>query len=168
MKSIIRKEALKIIKSNNKELASTNVIEAILKSKTLDNYNNIGIYYPIRNEIDITKLTSIYPDKNFYLPKTTDVLQFIKYDSNTILAKGPFNTLEPVGEIINRDDIECFIIPCVGITKFNQRLGYGKGYYDRYLEGYKGLKIGVCYKNVDNLDIDYYDHDIILDIKYCG
>ena len=72
-----------------------------------------------------------------------------------------------MGSIRNRDEIECFIIPCVALSLHNQRLGYGKGYYDRYLAGYKGLKIGIVYKNAI-LDIDMDSYDLVLDIVYSG
>lgn len=163
-----RKEALEKRKNVNKALSSNEIINKIIESNILDGFNNIGIYYPIGNEIDIMKLVNIYKDKIFYLPITKDEIDFIKYDNNTKLIDGPFKTKEPIGDIVNRNLIECFIIPCVAINSENKRVGYGKGYYDRYLAGYNGVKIGICYQNACDIDIDMDDFDVSLDYVFKG
>ena len=61
-----------------------------------------------------------------------------------------------------------FLIPCVGITNENKRIGYGKGYYDRYLSGYSGLKIGIVYKELNNIDLKCDIYDVILDMVFEG
>ena len=113
-------------------------------------------------------IINIYPNKNFYLPITREEISFIKYNKDDILIPGPFKTKEPVGDIISRDLIECFLIPCVAITKDNKRIGYGKGYYDRYLSNYNGLKIGICYKSYASVDVDADFYDVKLDYKILG
>lgn len=158
-----RKKALDIRKELDSNTISNKIVDEIIKSNILDSYNHIGIYYPIGNEINIIGLLDYYKDKNFYLPITRDEIHFIKYQTNDKLVKAKFNTYEPIGEIVNRSNIGCFIIPCVAISADNKRLGYGKGYYDRYLSNYDGLKIGVCYKELTNIDIIMDEHDIKLD-----
>ncbi|MCR5231364.1 MAG: hypothetical protein K6B64_01835, partial [Acholeplasmatales bacterium] len=73
---------------------------------------------------------------------------------------------EPITEAVNRDLIDCYIIPCVGISN-NKRIGYGKGYYDRFLEGYKGLVIGITYKDFV-FDCNMDNHDRELDLVVLG
>ena len=82
------------------------------------------------------------------------------------IKDGMFNTKEPIGKIVDRNTIDCFIIPCVAITTDNKRIGYGKGYYDRYLQGYRGLKIGICYDNMKNVDVKADLFDVIVDYKF--
>lgn len=159
----IRKKALNDRKNKNSKEVSKMVVDNIISSNILDKYDNIGIYYPIGTEINVLDLFNFYKNKNFYLPITNDEISFIKYNLGDKLYDGPFNTKEPKGEIVNRDDINCFIIPCVAISKNKQRIGYGKGYYDRYLNGYKGFKIGICYKEYGDVDIDLDYFDIHLD-----
>ncbi len=132
--------------------------------KAIDKYNTIGLYYPIGTEIDILDIINEYPNKEFYLPITRDEISFIKYKIGDKLIDAKFHTKEPIGDIVSRDKIECFIIPCVAISKDHKRLGYGKGYYDRYLNGYKGFKIGVIYKELNNMDFEASDFDVILDL----
>ena len=151
----IRKELFSI----NKNSYFVNKLKEVLK-----NYNNIGIYYPIGSEINVMDIIKEYPNKNFYLPITRDEISFIKYTLGDKLLDAKFHTKEPIGEIVSRDNIECFIIPCVAISNNKKRLGYGKGYYDRYLKDYKGFKIGIIYKELNNIDFDTNDYDIKLDL----
>ncbi len=163
-----RKNALSLRKNLDTAKISKKVLEDIFNSKILDRFENVGIYYPLGNEIDITGLLDLYPNKKFYLPVTKDNIHFVCYDKSTILADGPFKTKEPSGVEVDRDIIECFIIPCVCISKDNKRVGYGKGYYDRYLNGYNGYKIGICYKDSNDLDIDMDTFDVSLNMKFVG
>lgn len=166
-KSEARLIALDNRRKNDQSRASSIVLDALISSNILDKYNNIGIYYPIGREIDIMPLVDKYNNKRFYLPITRENISFIIYNKDSKLVKGPFHTMEPVGEVVNRDLIDCFIIPCVGIANDNRRIGYGKGYYDRYLEGYSGLKIGIVYEDAI-FDIDGDSFDIKLDLIIKG
>ena len=160
--------SISIANRKNKEVMviSEKIINDIIESKIIDNHNNIGIYYPIGKEIDITKLRVYFPNKKFYLPVTKEEIAFCEYIDP--LIKGPFKTMEPKSSIVNRDMIDCFFIPCVGITKDMKRIGYGKGYYDRYLQDYKGLKIGVCYNDSFYEDVLGDSFDIKLDEVFYG
>ena len=131
---------------------SNNVIEKI---KALDFYNEdltIALYMPIKNEVEVKLDNKIicYPkvvgnDLIFYIPKCFEV--------------GSFNVLEPIGEEIKKDDIDIIIVPLLFFDKDNNRVGYGKGYYDRYLSNYKGITIGVAYdfQEVDKIDVKKTD-----------
>lgn len=163
-KNEARALALNLRKTKDNINASGKALDALISSKILEKYTNIGIYYPIGKEINITKLKDIYPNKNFYLPITKDVIYFAEYKD---LVDGPFKTKEPTGKEVKRDNIECFIIPCVAISYTNQRIGYGKGYYDRYLDGYKGYKIGIVYEDC-YLDVDCDKYDVVLDMIIKG
>lgn len=153
--------ALQARRQENPTYASKRVVKLIRDSHVLDSMQHIGIYYPIGKEISVLELIKYYPDKSFYLPITRESIDFVLYNGNSMLADGPLHTKEPQGSIVNRDLIECFIIPCVAISTCNQRVGYGKGFYDRYLDGYKGYKIGICYKSA-YLDIECEFHDLYL------
>ncbi|MGM9972375.1 MAG: 5-formyltetrahydrofolate cyclo-ligase [Anaeroplasmataceae bacterium] len=145
-----------------KDISESLVLD-LINSHILENKQKIGIYYPLKYEINVLPLIEYYKDKEFYFPKTIgNDIAFYSYNNDFI--KGPFNIMEPNNsEVIDRDLIDAFIIPCVLITKNKQRIGYGKGYYDRYLSGYKGLKIALIYKELSNIDFIADDYDIKLD-----
>ena len=167
-KSEARIYSLDLRKKEDSNISSKNVIKQIVDSNILSNFSNIGIYYPLGNEISIIDLLDIYPNKKFYLPITRDRLYFIEYNKNDSLVNAKFHTKEPKGKIVKRDEIDCFIIPCVGISYEMKRIGYGKGYYDKYLSNYKGYKIGITYNSSFNLDVLLDDYDLKLDLVFKG
>ena len=155
-----RKIALELRKNKDSIAISKKIVNDIIESNMLDKFNHIGIYYPIKNEIDITALVDYYRDKSFYLPKTKDEISFGIYKKGDILVDGKFKTKEPISKDIYRDVMDCIIVPCVGISN-NQRIGYGKGYYDRYLKGYKGYIIGITFSDcIFNCKMDEHDQKI--------
>lgn len=167
-KSEARKYAMQQKNRNDKEVCSVQVVEDILKSGILNEFQHIGLYYPIGYEMDIISLMKSLPDKEFYLPITKKELAFVSYRIGDILRDGPFHTKEPLGEEVLRDKIECFLIPCVAVSLQNKRIGYGKGFYDRYLENYTGMKLGVCYRNCYGIDVECDTFDVELDYVFLG
>lgn len=161
-----RKYALSIRNKLASDSLNNKIVEEL--ANVIDKYNNIGIYYPIGSEINILNIMNKYPNKKFYLPITRDEISFIEYKLGDTLVDAKFKTKEPVGDIASRDMIECFIIPCVAISKTRQRLGYGKGFYDRYLKDYNGFKIGIIYKELNNLDFKSDSYDVYLDLVIEG
>jgi 5-formyltetrahydrofolate cyclo-ligase len=80
----------------------------------------------------------------------------------SVLTVSTFNVPEPIGNELPADpqDIQATIIPLIGFDRQGNRLGYGAGYYDRFLEQYPGIvKIGVGYacQQVDAIQHDRYD-----------
>jgi 5-formyltetrahydrofolate cyclo-ligase len=80
----------------------------------------------------------------------------------SVLTVSTFNVPEPIGNELPADpqDIQATIIPLIGFDRQGNRLGYGAGYYDRFLEQYPGIvKIGVGYacQQVDAIPHDQYD-----------
>lgn len=163
-----KKEARRVALEGRKKLdidkISRNIEKKIMTSNILSKYNHIGIYYPLKYEINLINLVEYYQDKKFYLPQTKEILKFCKYSINDTLVNGPFNTKEPIGTSIDINIMDCIIIPCVAITNESKRIGYGKGYYDKTLENYKGLKIGICYREYCNLDVVSDEYDLIMDV----
>lgn len=163
----LRKSLLK--KRDSLSDISLTIINQIIDSKLLDDKKNVAIYYPLKGEVDVLALVDKYPNINFCFPKTLDEISFYKENDLTRFEKKKFNVMEPItNNFISRDEIELFIIPCVGITKDRQRIGYGKGYYDRYLAGYNGIRVGVCYKELSDLDFKCDSYDVTLDYVFKG
>ncbi len=146
---------------------SLSIVRDIVDSKILEKYNTIALYYPLAGEINLLPLLNEYKDKRFVFPKTLDVISFYYENDLNNFSEKKFHVMEPnSNNLVERSEIECFIIPCVGITKDMQRIGYGKGYYDKYLLGYTGLKIGVVYKELNNIDFKGDPWDLKLDIVF--
>ena len=81
------------------------------------------------------------------------------------LIRGGYGIPEPIEFIpADIDDIDISVIPGIAFDKSGMRIGFGKGYYDRFLAEFKGLRIGLCYELqlYDTLPHDL--HDIPMDI----
>ena len=95
------------------------------------------------------------------MPKCIDnELFFAKYDG--YLKQGCFSVAEPIGGIINPAILDVIYIPCLCANKRLYRLGYGKGFYDRFFQKYNlhAKKIIVCPKCfiTDKFHEDKFDY----------
>lgn len=133
----------------------------------IDKYENIASYYSFNSEVDTLKINSwiLSHNKNLYLPKVTNgVINFYKIDNLNDVSLGCFNVLEPNSNIIvSSDEIDCMIIPLLAYNKDFYRMGYGKGYYDKYLKDYDGFKLGIAYNIQYANDLIVESHDEKLD-----
>ncbi len=93
-------------------------------------------------------------------------MEFCKINSINDLEKGTFSVLEPKNycKRVNSFPNSICIVPGLVFDMNGYRLGYGKGYYDRFLKDYCGFRIGVCYSNCikNRLPRGRYDEKINL------
>lgn len=78
----------------------------------------------------------------------TRQMEFYLIHSMEDMERGTFGVLEPIVSRCKRlDDFSrsICVVPALGYDWDGYRLGYGCGYYDRFLSGYKGLKVGIVY-----------------------
>ena len=125
------------------------------------------IFYPLKDEINLLGLLE-GSDKKFYLPKIDgENLLCCPFDKNTELCESCFKTKEPTTNPIGKDLIDLVIVPALAVDKNNYRLGYGGGFFDRYLSAYSSLKpivIGVCFDQLLVPDDLFEVHDAKLDL----
>ena len=109
---------------------SQNLTDKIRKLVVYKSAKHVMIFYPTKYEVDLRDL--LRDDKNFYLPKVDgDNLLVCPYDKN--LIKSELNIMEPQTEPVKPDILDLVIVPALMADKEGYRLGYGKGYYDRFL-----------------------------------
>ena len=146
------REKYKNIRKNilNKEEKSKEITNNIINTEEYKKSKIIGIYYSLDSEVNTKYLIdkSLNDKKIVCLPKVIDNdLVFYRYEKNNKLLKSSFGVLEPVNnEIISKNDINLMIVPGICFDKNNNRIGFGKGYYDRYLGGTNIYKIGICFE----------------------
>ncbi|MGN0596201.1 MAG: 5-formyltetrahydrofolate cyclo-ligase [Ruminiclostridium sp.] len=82
------------------------------------------------------------------------------------LHKGRYGIYEPLPEKAVTDfSYSICLVPALQFDKNNYRIGYGKGYYDRFLSRYNGFSAGLCYKSfIGEVPVDKFDHrvDIVI------
>ena len=142
--------------SEKYDLFSNKICQNILSLKEYQKAENLLIFYPYLGEVDVVPvaLDALKNRKNVYFPKVTGstTMDFIKVSKITDFQEGYKGIKEPMGnEIFENDNISqktLMILPGSSYDYFGNRTGYGKGYYDRYLENcYTQItKVGVCFE----------------------
>jgi len=162
-KTDLRIKAKNIRKTLDIENISKVLCQKIKLSDIYKNAENVLIFYPLPNEINLLELLS--DDKNFFLPRINgENLEICPYKQGDILKESSFKTKEPTSDAKNADILDLIILPALAADKNNYRLGYGKGYYDRLLSVTKAKTILPISKELvfDKLPIE--NHDMPVDI----
>jgi len=133
MKNQLRKSSIEKRKAINTKACSEQILEKLFSLDEYKNSKNILCYYPLQYEINVLPCFED-TSKNWFLPRVNgENLEICPY-SNEKLAIGHFKIYEPQTEKLKTNEIiEMVIIPCVAADRNGYRLGYGKGYYDRFL-----------------------------------
>ena len=168
-KKQIRGEFLSIRQHIPSKLEKSYVIKDKLLP-LLSSYKNIGLYASMDDEVDTFSLAKVLLEKgkNLYYPKVEgENLCFYKIKTLDDLKESDskFHIKEPTDRVsVNKNDLGVIVVPGVVFDKRCNRLGFGKGYYDRYLKDFKGLKVGICFKEqiVDRLP--HSNKDVKMDI----
>lgn len=138
------------------------IINKILNDENFINANIVGIFYPMKDEINLLEL--LKQPKRFVFPKIVkNKMIFIEVDEKTIWERHKFGMLEPKGlEFIGK--IEYLLVPLLAFNNDKMRIGYGKGYYDKYINNYQPkYKAGVAYY-FQQQQFEHDSHDEKLDI----
>lgn len=181
----IRSKCLKIRNNLSGEDCVSKSKQIAERLESLDVFikaQHVLFYYTHNKEADTVGLIEDYIDsKQLYLPVVhgKSSFQAVPINSPLKLQKGFEGVPEPVDEepsSVYDNRVECVITPGVAFDKKGNRLGTGKGYYDRYFQKNKGsVKIGLAYEEqvLDYVPKDAYDEsvDIIVtdqDVYYCN
>ncbi len=149
MKNDIREEYKNIRKNViDKDNKSKIITNKIIDLKEYKDSKIIALYKNLNSEVNTEYLIdySLKNNKIVYLPKVIgNDLVFYK-TNNLDFEKSDFGIEEPISnEIIESDKIDLFIIPGICFDKYKNRIGFGKGYYDRVKYNKKAIKIGICF-----------------------
>ena len=138
-KTDLRKQLLNKRKKLNTKKLSELICKNILEREEYKAAINIFAYYSKEFEVDITFLFKD-TSKKWFLPKVKgENLEFFEYEFGDELIEGEFGVKEPVNN--KKTDIipDLIIVPALGTDKNNYRIGYGKGFYDRFLNNFEKI-----------------------------
>ena len=146
--------------------AANRVFEQLERTAAFMMSDNILLYHSLPDELSTVEFINKWHDrKHFFLPRVNGVnLDILPYDRSR-LHIGAFNIEEPEGdEVTPIDVIELIVVPGVAYDVNGNRVGRGKGYYDRLLAESRAVKIGVGYdfQLVDEIEAE--PHDVRVDI----
>ena len=124
------------------------------KILNLDEYKaskNIFVYVSCEDEVDTHMLIEqmLRDKKTVLVPKcdtASNTMIAIKINDFSDLEVGAYGLLEPTdNKAFDKNNIDMIIVPGVAFDKMRNRLGLGGGYYDRFLNGFSGITVGVAF-----------------------
>lgn len=153
-KQEIRKSLLAIRESLSEKEAqkkSQRICKQLLEMSCFEYAKWIYGYMAIRKEVDICPFLQHHLEhgKKIALPRVNkDTMEFYQIASFDDLEEGSFHILEPKEECPKAEGGGFMLVPGVAFDREGGRIGYGKGFYDRYFSTHNQVleKIGIAYK----------------------
>ncbi len=155
-----------MLSESERRTAAEAIFEKLENTAAFMLADKILMYHSLPDEVDTRNFLKKWGQrKNFYLPRVNGVnLDILPYDE-TRLELGSFHIEEPTGnDTINPDEVEVIIVPAVAYDHQGNRLGRGKGFYDRLLGSTHATTIGIGYdfQLLDSLPVE--EHDVPMDM----
>lgn len=131
------------------------IAQEFFRSTSYNRSSVILTYVSTAIEVDTREiiLTALADGKRVACPRCIDGtrnMDFYYINSWDDLSKRSFGVLEPEADksmLYTGADRPICIVPGLAFDHWGYRLGYGKGYYDRFLAGYNGWTVGLCYSS---------------------
>ncbi|MEM3362572.1 MAG: 5-formyltetrahydrofolate cyclo-ligase [Candidatus Anstonellaceae archaeon] len=170
-KSLLRKRFLELrknffnkfsVEDEEKLISNLFLVEEFSNASVILSYMSKDGEVPTKN----LNLKILNSKKILCLPKTDTknkeliIKKILSYEE---LENGPFGVLEPKESCQTIVKIDVAIIPGVVFSKDGYRLGYGFGYYDRFLQKNPCFKIGLCFSSQLIDKLPYEGHDVKMD-----
>ena len=142
------------------------LIQFKLKKKKI----KLALYYPSNFELNVLKILEFNKilDQEILLPiiDKNNLMNFFSWKKNEVLFVNKYGILEPVKSKVKVPDI--ILVPILAYDKNRYRLGYGKGFYDRYLTKLtkkkdKILSVGVAFSFQRYHKLPISNNDVKLD-----
>ena len=163
-KAHLRKEILAVRKSVSSPALSAQICDKAAGLDVFRRAKTIMIYLPTGSEVDTSRLLAhaLSAGKKVCAPKVLcDTEMEAVYIDNTGFQMGRFQIWEPMGP--PADSIDLVFVPGAVFDPKGHRIGYGRGYYDRFLQNSAACKVGLCYACQMVPLIPAEPHDVRLD-----
>jgi 5-formyltetrahydrofolate cyclo-ligase len=148
------------------KIASNKIRDNLRKIDFYRKAESIGVYHSIGSEVQTHDLIQEFfnQGKEFALPRVEkNDLVFKKISSLKDLEPGSFGVMEPKEKCETLKNLDVVLVPSIALTLEGFRLGYGFGFYDRYLHGEKSKKIGLSYAKNVLRSFPHDSHDVKMD-----
>lgn len=142
------------------------VFSTIEKMPVWQRVQHILCYWSLPDELPTHETVQRWLDagKNIYLPRVKgDDLEIVPYHgAHSLDDNNKFHIGEPVGNAVDASCLELIIVPAVALDGKRNRLGRGKGFYDRLLSTTSCPTIGVAcdFQLVDEVPVEPHDHPL--------
>ena len=149
---------------------SNKIVNKLMKLPQFINSKNIMLYISFNNEVDTFKLATWCLNNNktviapYCIKSTSNIIPFIINNLETDLTKSTFGIMEPKHDILmkaNMKNIDLIIVPGVVFDMTCNRIGFGAGYYDRFLpmkaQNTPTIGIAYDYQIINKVPVGEYD-----------
>lgn len=153
MKKTLRKEtiaAMKELPQSVKAEADSQLTQRFIQLPAFQEAQTLATYLSMGHEFSTASLiqAALQSGKRVCVPRTYPQgrMEFVEYDPD-ILEKTRFGLLEPneTGKVVDQSEIDLIHVPGVVFQSKGYRIGYGGGYYDRYLADFTGKTVSTIY-----------------------
>ncbi|AFS83096.1 5-formyltetrahydrofolate cyclo-ligase [Candidatus Nitrosopumilus sediminis] len=148
------------------KIASGKIQKKLKKIFAFRDAQKIGAYYPIGSEIFTQDIIQelLSQGKEVFLPKVIgDSMEFRKISSFSSLEHGSFDIMEPKDDCPVNNNLDVILVPTVAISPTGVRLGYGHGFYDKFLAKNKTATISLTLEKQIIKNIPKSEHDVLID-----
>ena len=145
------------------------IIDRLLDHPRIKKAKRILMYYSLPDEVYTHEaiIQLVNEGKEVFLPVVLDnfEMELHKFSRKDNMSEGAFNIMEPIGhKYTNFDSIDVAVIPAIAYDEKNNRLGRGKGYYDRFLAKIPlAYKTGICFDFQKITDMPVDNNDVPVD-----
>ena len=157
----LRKKAKNIRKNLDMKKISADLCNLVRQNKIYIEAKNVMLFYPTEFEVDLKELFD--DNKKFYLPKV-DGEELLVCPYCRELKKSSFGICEPCSNPVSPDILDLVIVPALMCDENGYRLGYGGGFYDRFINKYGQNFKTLCpipkELFVENLPVDKFDKKV--------
>lgn len=168
-KKQLRNEVMKHIAELSKEYtieANKKICEKVINLKEYKEANTIFCFISTEDEINTRSIieNALESGKRVGVPKCVGkgIMSVYEIKGYSSLKDGKYSILEPKEgcRLIRSEEIDFAIIPCLSCNEEGYRLGYGGGFYDRYLEHATFATAVICREKVTCDYIPHDEHDV--------
>ena len=148
------------------KIASGKIQKRLKKINGFRNAQKIGAYFPIGSEMLTQDIIQelLSDGKDVFLPRVIgEKMEFRKITDFSSLEKGSFDIMEPKEDCPTDNSLDVILVPTVGISPVGVRIGYGYGFYDKFLAEHKTTTISLTMEKQIIKNIPKSEHDITID-----
>ena len=167
MKNELRKKYREIRKNSDRN-ADGIIFEKVISCNEIKKAENIFCYISVNDEVDTEKIIKYLFDagKTVTVPLCVEKGKMIAVKINSFddLKEGMYKIPEPKShKEFDRNKLDLIIVPALAFDKAGYRLGYGGGFYDRFMADSKAFKLGICRSELYVESLPHSEYDIKVD-----
>ena len=170
LKKELRKKIRELIKAQDYENRLKNgdkMADVLLNSSLWNEAESVFCFYSLPSEPSTLKIidAALLQGKKLCLPKCEEngIMSLHIINSLEDLRPGAYGIMEPAGDnTVSPKDIDLALLPCLAASTDGSRLGKGGGYYDRFLQSFKGISVVLCQDDLvqENGSVPMDTHDV--------